>query len=102
MRTPELAARVTVREVAAGSGFAVQVSVRVLRGTWEFGPAAVRMRSADGAESTPVLERASRGARTLHAGVAQSWQIPFGRAAGAGAHLLLSTPAGTALAWITG
>ncbi|GAA4602245.1 hypothetical protein GCM10023107_59680 [Actinoplanes octamycinicus] len=102
----------TVRDVAATAGgagdpaYVVEVTVRVLRGSWEFGPGLVRLRYADGAtEKGPVDGGGTPGARTLHAGVTRSWLVPFEHPAGAGvgtgAQVLIGAPDGAVLAWAT-
>ncbi|KUL22275.1 YajG family lipoprotein [Actinoplanes awajinensis] len=108
IRTPGLAARVTVTgSPATASAYAVRVSVHVLRGTWEFGPALIRLRytaqpGGSPVDTAPIEGGAIPPAMTLHPGTALSWRIPFEHAPGAGAQLLLTDPTGTTLAaWTT-
>jgi hypothetical protein len=103
VRTPEVAARVTVTETLASTDrYAVEVTVQVLRGTYEFGPARVRLRNPAGPDTAPIAGGASPPvAFTLHVGVTRTWRIPFGRAAGAGAQIQVVDPAGAVLAWTT-
>ncbi|GIF14685.1 hypothetical protein [Actinoplanes teichomyceticus] len=113
IRTADLAARVRVTEEPAGPDqagdppYVVRVTVRVLRGTWEFGPALVRLRYAGGSESGPI-DGASRppGAMTLHTGASFTWRVPFEHSAGvgigAGAQILVIDARGVVLAaWTT-
>ncbi|BCY07700.1 hypothetical protein L3i22_027880 [Actinoplanes sp. L3-i22] len=101
VRTPELAARVTV-DLADGDPATIRVTVRVLRGTYEFGPAQVRLRNATGPDTAPLVARSTPPVGlTLHVGVTRTWQIPFGRAAATGAQIQVTSPAGTVLAWTT-
>jgi hypothetical protein len=103
LRTPELAAQVTVREtMKSNAAYVVKVTVHIQHGTWEFGPTLLRLQAADGTTSVPAHRGAlPAGALTLHDGVTRTWQIPFGHPAGADARLVLTTPAGTALTWTT-
>ncbi|MFC3987694.1 hypothetical protein [Actinoplanes siamensis] len=79
IRTRDLAARITVaRSVAAADQYIVRVTVHVLRGTYEFGPALVRLRHTAGPDDTPPAAGAIPPvAFTLHVGVTQTWRIPF-------------------------
>ncbi|MFI1995985.1 hypothetical protein [Actinoplanes sp. NPDC020271] len=101
IRAPELAARVTVTgTLSSADRYAVKVTVQVLRGTYEFGPATVRLHHADGPDTAPSGTRAVPPvAYTLHAGVTQAWEIPFGAAAGRNAQVQIVTPSGVVLAW---
>jgi hypothetical protein len=101
IRLPDLAARITVTEVlAAGDRYTVKVRVHVLRGTYGFGPAMVHLRHATGPDTGPIAAASvPRVAFTLHAGVTQEWEIPFGSAAGKGTQVQVVTPAGVVLAW---
>ncbi|WP_436520253.1 hypothetical protein [Actinoplanes sp. HUAS TT8] len=101
IRTPDLAARVTVENtLASADRYAVKVTVEVLRGTYEFGPGMVRLHQRTGPATTPMTGASvPRVAFTLHVGVVQNWEIPFGRAAGAGSQIQIATPSGVILAW---
>ncbi|GAA2871567.1 hypothetical protein Acy02nite_29910 [Actinoplanes cyaneus] len=101
VRTPELAARVTVAgTLSTADRYAVRVTVQVLRGTYEFGPAMARLHHATGPDTTPAAGRAVPPvAFTLHAGVTQRWEITFDGAAGHGAQIRIAGPAGDVLAW---
>ncbi len=101
IRTPELAARVTVTgRFASSDRYGVTVTVQVLRGTYEFGPAMVRLHHTAGPDTAPIVTGAlPRVAFTLHVGVTQGWEIPFGVAAGRDSQVQVVTPAGLVLAW---
>ncbi|GLW28188.1 hypothetical protein Areg01_11280 [Actinoplanes regularis] len=103
-RTPELSARVTITEsLIATDRYAVKVTVQVLGGVYEFGPALLRLHPATGPDIAPITGRANPPvAFTLHTGVTRSWQVPFAHAVTSGAQILLTDPSGTVLAaWTT-
>lgn len=101
IRTPELAAEVTAETILASADhYAVKVTVQVLRGTYEFGPSMVRLHHTDGPDTAPITSGSIPGvAFTLHAGVIQAWEIPFGRPTSPGAQVQVVTPSGVVLAW---
>lgn len=101
IRTPDLAARVTVtKTLASADRFAVRVSVQVLRGTLQFGPSMVRLHRDRGPDATPVGRGAVPAvAFTLHVGVTQVWDLPFDRGATGDTQLQIVTPSGVVLAW---
>ncbi|MEV6347848.1 hypothetical protein [Actinoplanes sp. NPDC051851] len=113
IRTPDLAAKVTVSlgwspaDEAGDPAYVIDVSVRVQRGTWQFGPSLVRLRYAGGTESGPIEGGSSpAGGMTLHTGAATTWHIPYEHSAGVGigqgATIIVVDESGTVLAtWTT-